>query len=406
MKMRALALGAVLGFVIAIVPSCGNNTCGPQNCDGCCDGKTCVKKPANNNNNTCGSAGNACVNCAAIQSTCNPTTSTCSGTGTTGGGTGTGGGSGGGTTTGGGSGGGGGTTCDGCKLPSGTCVPASNSAGNSNNCGLGGSLCVTCGNDQLCTNGLCTTPDAGMGVQVGSACTTDTDCEAIPLTANERSNRIRGFCKKTSLSVGVDPYTYQGGYCTKRCLGTPSCNTDGGADNKCGFFMGFIGELENICFDGCTANSDCRSGYACVNFGSTARPYAMCYPLLTDGGLPDDPDAGPKGTASAGGPCADDTACQPPETGACILSDAGFPDGMCISDCSITTSDDFCGPNGFCDPQLLNDPRDTRGPFIYWSCFQGCSADAGTRQNDGGYWPACRTGYSCSEGNFGDVCLP
>lgn len=46
---------------------------------------SCVKKPDNGLNTTCGSAGNACVNCAESGSTCNPSTNTCANGGTGGG---------------------------------------------------------------------------------------------------------------------------------------------------------------------------------------------------------------------------------------------------------------------------------------------------------------------------------
>ena len=90
MKIQALALGAALGFLVAIAPSCGPTQCTPANCDGCCKGTTCVAKPLNSNNTTCGTSGNMCQDCAATSTTCDSTTFTC-GTGGVGGGAGGGG---------------------------------------------------------------------------------------------------------------------------------------------------------------------------------------------------------------------------------------------------------------------------------------------------------------------------
>ena len=67
LNYKALALGTVLGFLIAVVPSCGTptKTCGASNCNtGCCNSSNvCVTSPSNANNNSCGTSGNACVDC-------------------------------------------------------------------------------------------------------------------------------------------------------------------------------------------------------------------------------------------------------------------------------------------------------------------------------------------------------
>ncbi len=67
MNLKALALGAVVGFLAAAVPACGTaGKCSAATCAGCCDkaGK-CVGTPNNVLNTTCGKAGNACTDCAA-----------------------------------------------------------------------------------------------------------------------------------------------------------------------------------------------------------------------------------------------------------------------------------------------------------------------------------------------------
>src|SRR5438445_447120 len=44
LNYKALALGLVLGFVVAVVPSCGTTTktCGAVNCAGCCASGACT----------------------------------------------------------------------------------------------------------------------------------------------------------------------------------------------------------------------------------------------------------------------------------------------------------------------------------------------------------------------------
>src|SRR5438477_446333 len=96
MNLRALALGVTIGFLAAVIPSCsggGGGACSAANCSGCCSGNTCVKPTDNAKNTTCGTAGQACKDCASFGQNCT-TSFACSG-GAVGGGAG--GGSGGGT---------------------------------------------------------------------------------------------------------------------------------------------------------------------------------------------------------------------------------------------------------------------------------------------------------------------
>src|SRR6516164_1959880 len=124
MKFRALALGAAIGFVAALVPSCQKTACGPSNCAGCCDSTgACVKTPNNGNNTTCGASGNACIDCTKTTMTCNSQCKCASG--------GTGGGAGGG----GGSGSCSPSNCTGCCAGN-TCIPLT--AETATNCGKSG----------------------------------------------------------------------------------------------------------------------------------------------------------------------------------------------------------------------------------------------------------------------------
>lgn len=118
-------------------------TCGPANCNGCCDGTVCVGTPTAMR---CGSGGNACTTCSGTQTCVGGTCSTSSGGGTGGGSTGGG--------AGGGSGGGGSTgscsplNCSGCCDGQGVCQPGDQKSA----CGVLGASCQSC---TFCLSGIC-----------------------------------------------------------------------------------------------------------------------------------------------------------------------------------------------------------------------------------------------------------
>lgn len=359
MNIRAIFLGTVIGFIIAVVPSCSGTKCAASNCAGCCDAKgQCVKSPSNSNNTTCGTQGNACADCTklATPTTCNTSTFTC------------GSGSGGGT-------GGSGGSCDGCKLPSsGNCVSLANTS--VVNCGIAGATCAACNSGQQCVNGACQTPDAGTPVGgVGDKCTSDSQCNRVP--------GGKGFCKKTMVPAGT---VYQDGYCSKRCTAQADC----GSGNYCAYWMGPVGELENICYKGCDPNvtGACRTGYDCTDISLSSTVRNSCFPTAAAAF-----DAGPGNDGPAGGPCVDDTACGPAPYFNCIpeATDAGptgFTGGSCSGDCSMTLSDTWCGDAGICLPYVV--AQDSRGSLVSWLCGQSCTPGGA---NNGG----CRTNYVCEE---------
>src|SRR5687767_11261116 len=257
MNYKALALGAVIGFGIAIFPSCGPAKCSPANCKGCCNtGGKCIDPGTNTD---CGSQGVACKACVGNE-VC--TAGICQ----------TGGGAGGG---GGGAGGGGGgaacspacstntkcvngtcvcdaTTCtNGCCISSGStvlCAPGNSQS----NCGKGGAACVACNSaaSETCVNQACTNTaaDAGQcpdkaGI-TGVACATNADCqcglECRMVTETNASN------------------TYSGGYCTRRC-GTGSDGGTCASDSVCVSFNPQLGEPNALCSPRCTPPQSIQS---------------------------------------------------------------------------------------------------------------------------------------------------
>ncbi len=173
LPFKAFAIGAALGLVLAVAPSCGSSagTCGPDNCSsGCCSNNVCL---SGNIAAQCGKGGAQCTSCAAGQSCA---TGSC-------GSTFTGGGQGGGGNTGGGSGGGGGSsTCSPSNCQTGCCFRNSCFTGRAiDACGTMGIECKVCPDNNVCTTGACEArPDAGStvtdsGVTVNDSGVTVTD---------------------------------------------------------------------------------------------------------------------------------------------------------------------------------------------------------------------------------------
>lgn len=353
MNVRALALGAFIGFVVAFSPSCGPAKCGPQNCDGCCDSKgLCVKKPSNNNNTTCGSAGNACADCAAAGSTCNTTTSTCGTAGGVGGGGGT------------GMGGGGGTTCDGCQLPmSGMCVPLSRTS--VINCGKNNDRCVACATGELCTDGVCMMPPSMK--KVGDSCTDDAECQG----SGAGALGSLAICKKMTTSGNG---TYTGGYCTLRC-GTAANQCPTGS--SCVGLLPQYGEADTICWDNCSTTDRCRTpGYACYGLSSGNACWINPIPPL-DAGTPAD---------KVGNSCSSTAECiNPPETGGtCLTREFNFNwqavGGYCSKEGCVSNAECSTDAGALCIGFTEDDPN---------LCVQKC-ADS----TDGGQ-STCRNGFTC-----------
>ncbi|MFT3839394.1 MAG: hypothetical protein QM723_20595 [Myxococcaceae bacterium] len=427
MNYKALTLGAVLGLAAALVPSCGGKTCGPSNCQGCCDASNnCVMTQTAA---ACGTAGLVCVDCTKKPATptCNTGTGQCTsgsagggnaGGGSAGGGSAGGGAGGGGAATGGGAGGGS-ATCTGCctgngpgagGCAQGTCVGGTQS----NNCGSNGVACVNCTTmtpAQVCGGPTgakaCMSGAGGGGAtdggQIGSECTTNADCNHESGTTPAGVTSGTGsFCKKTQLLGGA---TYPGGYCTKRCLDDTTCGSQG----FCSWYygLGTTGEADNYCIAKCDANGMCRPGYNCLDFsGGSGTPLLGCLLAGSDGGQFDPYDAGPSGAPGVqGNGCTGDNDCRPPDTGGCIPevddggSMTGFPGGECSADCTMHPTNAFCGTGAICAPTAL-DLQDGLGYFVDWQCQGKCweLADGGQGLYDGGTPQfSCRSGYHCRE---------
>lgn len=270
---RALALGAVLGLGVALLPtSCGKpptiTRCNASNCDGCCDETlTCVKGTTIE---TCGAGGATCAPCATGQSCARVDQNSefggrCSG-GTTGGGggggtTGGGGATGGGSTGGGGGGGTDGGTCNattcanGCCSATGVCITNTTPS----RCGTGGAACTSCMMGNTCVSGTCT-PCAGcIDINTGM-------CAGG--MANTACGKMGGFCQQCDMAAGQ---TCQNGVCfggttcnSATCMGCcdgNTCKTPSQWSNaQCG--QGANGAACTLCLNG--AQCDAMDAGMCV----------------------------------------------------------------------------------------------------------------------------------------------
>lgn len=380
MKMQALALGAALGFLAAITPSCGMQTCSTANCDGCCTGNVCTKRPDNSLNTTCGTSGNACVNCAASNTTCDATTFTCAGSPTGGGGAG-----------GGMAGGDAGVGCDGCRLMNGQCQARNTNRQNNNICGSAGEMCRSCVGTAtpVCENGACIAPPK----RVGDQCMNDGECQATLGQA--------AACKRTSVAGN---FTYPGGFCTVEGCGSQGTD-DCPMGSACLALTGIFGEENTSCFPtGCSMANPCRSGYACFNIGSMTMPLPACLPSDLSSA---NPNFRLDVTSVTGNACANTAACRAPSPGApgaggfCITEVLQLPDGgvrpgrdggpqptayvggYCSRECR---RDADCDPDGDDSDEvaICLPPGANADPICQKSC-----AEPNLGQS------SCRTGYTC-----------
>lgn len=188
-----------------------------------------------------------------------------------------------------------------------------------------GNECVVGGGDF--GSGLCVDPDA----QLGGACTSSADC---PLNAD---------C--------VTSADYPGGTCVVSGC-DPNSNTGCPNDAQC-LPSGFGG---GACWDGCSADADCRTDWECVELVTGRK---TCNPVFVP--------------ANLGQVCAGSGSC---EGGTCIDEGFnGFPGSYCAAGtCEPSATDPDCPGDGVCAPT-------TDGGGL---CVDGCAVDAD-----------CRDGYGC-----------
>jgi hypothetical protein len=238
----------------------------------------------------------------------------------------------------------------------------------------------------------------------------DGDCTGVDVTTNTMGGPA--VCQKVEVQIlpgatQASPGTaYTGGYCTRQCYDDTQC----GNGNLCGYYGGEWGEALNICYQGCSVDSDCvkmghpAGSYLCLTVNPNGQPTGVCIPSnLPDGGL-DFFDAGtPPARNTVGKACAMDSDCRTEtQYGFCIKSTgtltdggmvaSGYANGYCTADCTMAVADSWCMGLGagaadggaWCLPLLQTDMNNV--PFVSWQCVAGCTP-GGTD---------CRTGYECA----------
>ncbi len=337
MSLKALSLGAALGFLVAMIPSCGtpSGSCGANNCTGCCNAGMCVAAEKLTDS-ACGSAGNACSNCASSNQTCNLSTKSCIGASTGGGSSGTGGGTsgtGGGTTGGGSSGTGGGNTagsgtgggsssmlqaCDFATNP--TCPPGSECLLN----GVSGSAGTCVPGNCSVANQDCTAPNTKC--MVGPAPDGGVYRLCLPFTLGDGGLPESAACTPAQ----ADP-----------CQKGSQCISSGGA----GSCRRYCHPLTAPCSMGSECNVLLTFG---LQSGPTLESHLLCTPVVAcnpytqapcqamEGCMVLSANGGqcvPAGSGANGAACSGSALCQ--RGLQCVASGAGGNMGVCRNFCNV-----------------------------------------------------------------------
>ncbi len=295
MQKSVLALGVVLGFALAVVPSCGR-PCGPQSCAGCCDASgACVAPTASAADATCGTQGARCVDCTAAQQVCDPTAFACApkqGPSCT-------------------------VAARDCPAGEGQCV-AFDQAGTAR-CfpGACDTLVQDCPSGSRCLYAPLT--DGGVGRACGAAGT----------VAENATCATTGFddCGVGLACVGVQGQRT----CHRYCASDADC----GASARCSLRVTFTGTVEKPSF--------CVSVMPCDPLASTCPSGQTCTPL-PGGSL-----CTPAGTVMDTGTCSSQEPCV--EGDLCLVPAAGQTTGTCRKICNLDAGMPACA-SGTCTPLL------------------------------------------------------
>jgi hypothetical protein len=402
---KAVAIGTILGFLIAQMSGCSSSSCGPNNCSGCCNPTTkqCISA-ANQTAAQCGGiVGLACGVCSGndtcVAATCTPPNNNDAGSGC-------------------------GTCPIGCcaTAQNGTKFCASGTSLNQNTCGSGGEVCIACDGGSSCQvgssgNGTCVMngPDGGPSGGIGFPCATNMDC--APFLGST------GVCLTSTPDGGA---AYPGGYCSYVACST-STNAPCPGNSKCSAlgqlgFQGsppppldFYGETRSICLAGCNSDFDCNvPDYVCLagnqldgqgNF-TVQSPFGCFINKPARAGETGSPcQTGPAGSTVPPTNQEYMECALPPTNGGCFAGSfvdggpTGFDGGYCTSTClgalvdQVNGPDYWCGTGGIC----LIDGAINAGTMLPESadCYSSCSSPYGGQSD-------CRAGYVCNPLTLGD----
>ena len=227
---------------------------------------------------------------------------------------------------------------------------------------IGPACYETCDGDRPCRDGY-----ACLTVETNNVCLPTDLANRFP-----NQGEIGTSCANNAqCDSGSCLTNFVGGYCTVLdCTNDSECtNSNGG---RCLAIE--EGEGRNACFRGCSNDTDCRFGYACVDPDGGG---GVC--VESD---EDNPVRNPNG-ADDGEPCQVDINCK---GGTCLREVEGYPGGYCTTlDCSQVGCNAPAGEVAEC-VSITNDT----------ACFLGCADDS-----------ACREGYECIDAASGEgYCAP
>ncbi len=241
--IKAFTLGAALGMVFAVAPSCGTaaGSCDASSCgNGCCKNGLCL---AGYSLTTCGKAGNACNACSSGQSCTGGVCVANSGAG---------------------GGAGGCSNCEGCCFRSVCFTGKATDA-----CGVSGAACNTCQTGLVCPNGACITPpaevDAGTAITDAGRVTDAGSTRDSGMAATDGGSRSSdggiGSNAPCSNAAGNDCGSGEACYVTGQ--------TDGGFETRC------LTQGTSNTGGTCVYVNDCSAGNICLN-GNPSRCYKLC----------------------------------------------------------------------------------------------------------------------------------
>lgn len=250
-----------------------------------------------------------------------------------------------------------------------------------------GSHCVVTGRFPFCIDD-CTTDDEcrdgytcipQLGFPERTTCQPTFDESALGVACSQRRNPcLGGFCLREG------EYGFPDSYCIAvGCDADTPCPGDGVCFTT--------GSGVGVCFDGCTATTDCRAGYTCrpSNSEDASSPLGCLPGCENDGECSNDGFVCNTGTglcgepfmaANLGEPCAGPDDCA---GGACLTeAEDGWPAGTCTyPGCRLSGTGmmSACPSGGVCTDDGAGDP--TLGV-----CVDACTVGSTT----------CRPGYACA----------
>lgn len=220
--------------------------------------------------------------------------------------------------------------------------------------------CGTCSGGEVCQGNQCVTQT--VTTAIGTACSSDGQCGS----------------GQSCLLQSVTGIT--GGYCTRGCSSDAACGV--------GAHCGYINSENNqgICLRSCSNATQCgRTSYECFDTDRAGR--TECWPTGT-------------GTAAIGATCSTVSQCSGGQGANCLMPGQGFNQGYCSTFCNSSTNcgtGNHCSLFGLCVKNSCNRTgyltfdADDDGVNECWPAATGSTPVGG----------ACNNTWECTGGQYG-----